>query len=71
MNLTKHFDYARLLSINPTLPVVLGVSVVGDLAVVHHVEDTAQAYGHLEQGGDPAVLGQDILVVPTPVGPEK
>ena len=69
MNHTKHFDYARLLSILPTLPVVLGVSVVGDLGVVHQIEDTAQAYGHLKQGGQPAVLGQGVLVVPAPVCP--
>ena len=70
MNHTKHFDYARLLSIPPTLPVVPGVGVVAAFAVVHQIEDTAQAYGHLEQGGQPAVLGQGVLVVPAPVCPE-
>jgi len=68
MHLTKHFDYARLHS-DQALPVVLLVPVVGDAAVVHHVEDSDKPGSDLEEGGEAAVLGQRVLVVPAPVGP--
>ena len=63
MHLTKHFDYARLHS-DQALPVVLLVPVVGDAAVVHHVEDSDKPGSDLEEGGEAAVLGQRVLVVP-------
>jgi len=70
MHLTKHFDYARLHS-DQALPVVLLVPVVGDAAVVHHVEDSDKPGSDLEEGGEAAVLGQRVLVVPAPVGPDQ
>jgi len=49
--------------------VVLSIGVVGDIAVVQTVEQSGHPHGDLEDGGQPAVLGQSVLVVPAPVSP--
>ena len=51
------------------LPVVFVVLVLRDAAVVHDVEESGETDGHLNEGSDPAVLGETVLVVPTPVSP--
>ena len=52
------------------LPVVFLVLVLGDGAVVHEIEEGGEPDRHLDEGSDPAVLGQAVLVVPAPVSPE-
>ena len=49
---------------------VLHVLVGGDAVVVEKVEDGGHAHGHLDEGGQSAVLGKTVLVVPAPVSPE-
>lgn len=46
---------------------VLHVLVGGDAVVVEKVEDGGHAHGHLDEGGQSAVLGKTVLVVPAPV----
>lgn len=46
---------------------VLLVFVVGDGPVVQNVEKRGASNAHLENGGDTAVLGERVLVVPPPV----
>ena len=53
------------------LPVVLHVLVGGDAAVVHDIEDSGGGGGQLDGGGQAAVLGQHVLVVPAPVSSGK
>jgi len=49
--------------------VVFVVLVLRDAAVVHDVEESGETDGHLNEGSDPAVLGETVLVVPAPVSP--
>ena len=67
--------YARLShqgqwSLGPGLPVVLHVLVGGDAVEVQEIEDGGGGRGQLEGGGQAAVLGQHVLVVPAPVSSE-
>ena len=41
------------------------VLVLGDGAVVHEIEEGGEPDRHLDEGSDPAVLGQTVLVVPS------
>merc|ERR1719187_768029 len=52
-------------------PVVLLVPVVLQRVVVQQVEGAHQTEGQLDHGGDAAVLGEHVLVVPPPVGPAE
>ena len=58
-------------SLGSGLPVVLHVLVRGDAAVVHEIEDSGGGGGQLDGGGQTAVLGQHVLVVPAPVSSGK
>ena len=49
---------------------VLGISVGGDVVVVDQVEESGGSDGKLEVGGDASLLGQHVLMVPSPVGSE-
>ena len=51
------------------LPVVFVVLVLRDAGVVHDVEQSREPDGHLNEGSDPTVLGETVLVVPAPVNP--
>jgi len=51
--------------------VVLHVLVGGDAVVVEKVEDGGHAHGHLDEGGQSAVLGKTVLVVPAPVSSDN
>ena len=53
------------------LPVVLHVLVGADVGVVDQIEEGGPAHGALDEGSHAAVLGQAVLVVPAPVGPEQ
>ena len=53
----------------PELPVVLLVPVRGDAVVVDQIEESGEANSALDEGGDAAVLGEAVLVVPAPVSP--
>ena len=50
---------------------VLHVLVGGDAVVVEKVEDGGHAHGHLDEGGQSAVLGKTVLVVPAPVSSDN
>ena len=50
------------------LPLVLGVTMVGDTLVVEKIEECGPSCAHLEDGGQLGVTGQNVLVVPSPVG---
>ena len=43
--------------------------MVGDTLVVEKIEECGPSCAHLEDGGQLGVTGQNVLVVPSPVGP--
>ena len=47
---------------------ILHVLVGGDAVVVDQIEDGGGGGSQLDGGGQAAVLGQDVFVVPAPVG---
>ena len=49
---------------------VLHVLVGGDAVEVQEIEEGGGAHSHLDEGGQAAVFGQHVLVVPAPVGSE-
>ena len=55
---------------NQYLPVVFVVLVLRDAAVVHDVEESGEANGHLNEWSNSTVLGKTVLVVPAPVSPD-